>query len=102
MTEAEIEPKCEDILTEGFCVLKDLLPREVIADLCPRLEPILEAHMDEISTNPNRGPNRHYIRLPFELPFADPIIYENEAVLSVVDRLLGEEVAIGHGHATGV
>ena len=95
MTEAEIESKCEDILTEGFCVLKDLLPRQVIADCARAFEPILEAHIDEISTDPNRGPNRHYIRLPFEPPFADPIIYENEAVLSVVDRLLGEEVAMG-------
>ena len=95
MTEAEIESKCEDILTEGFCVLKDLLPRQVIADCARAFEPILEAHIDEISTDPNRGPKRHYIRLPFEPPFADPIIYENEAVLSVVDRLLGEEVAMG-------
>ena len=95
MTEAELQKSCQEILTDGFCILRDLLPLEVIGQCANAFEPILEAHMDEIRDNPNRGPNRHFIKLPFQPPFSNPVLYENETILSIVDHLLGDDAAIG-------
>ena len=95
MTEAELHKSCQQILSDGFCVIRDLLPTDVI-DACARaFEPILEAHMDEIREQPNRGPLRHYIPLPFEPPFANPVLYENETILAIVGRLIGDDAVVG-------
>ena len=95
MTDAELDGYCNEILTDGFCVLRQVLLRDVIDNCARAFETILEAHCDEIRTNPNRGPNRHFIKLPFRAPFADAAIYENPSVLAIVDRLLGEDVTVG-------
>jgi ectoine hydroxylase-related dioxygenase (phytanoyl-CoA dioxygenase family) len=95
MTEAEIESCCQEILSVGFCIIRKLLPVGVIDECARAFEPILDAHMDEIREKPNRGPNRHFIKLPFEPPFANPVLYENETILSIVEALLGADAAIG-------
>ena len=95
MTEAELQRSRQEILSDGFCIIRDLLPPDVI-DACARaFEPILEAHMDEIREKPNRGPNRHFIPLPFQPPFANPVLYENETILAVVRSLIGDDAVIG-------
>jgi len=94
MTESELRKIGQEVLTDGFCIIRDLLPLDVIDDCARAFQPILEAHMDEIREKPNRGPNRHFIKLPFEPPFSNPVLYENETILSIVDHLLGDDVAI--------
>src|SRR5206468_5988442 len=42
----------------------------------------------------NRGPNRFQMYLPWEPPFADPLLYENPAVLAVVQAVLGPDPAL--------
>ncbi len=37
----------------------------------------------------NRGANRYQMYLPFEPPFADPRVYENDTVLAVVEAVFG-------------
>ena len=95
MTEAQLEECCQEIQTDGVCILRGLLPLDLIDECAKAFEPILETHMDEIREKPNRGPNRHFIQPPFEPPFSNPVLYENETVLSIVDQLLGEDAAIG-------
>lgn len=95
MTEAQLQKCCQEIQTDGFCILRDLLPVTVIDECARAFASILEAHMDEIREKPNRGPNRHFIKPPFEPPFSDPVLYENETILSIVDQLLGDDAAIG-------
>ena len=94
MIEAQLQKWCQQILNAGFCIIRDLLPLDVIDECASAFEPILEAHMDEIRDTPNRGPNRHFIKLPFEPPFSNPMIYENEIILSIVDHVLGDDTAM--------
>lgn len=39
----------------------------------------------------NRGSQRHHVTRPFRAPFADPAIYEDEAVLTIVEDAPAEE-----------
>src|SRR5438094_11834 len=48
---------------------------------------LLAAHREANPTN--RGANRYQMYLPFEPPFADPMLYENEAVMPIVREALG-------------
>ena len=40
----------------------------------------------------NRGANRFQMHLPFEPPFADPILYENPTVLAILENLFGQDM----------
>ena len=73
----DIDAQCREILTTGFCVLKKLLPEEVVQACARSFAPLLQAHVARSDAAPNRGPARHFVPLPFEAPFADPILYEN-------------------------
>src|SRR5262249_39442519 len=42
--------------------------------------------------NPNRGPHRHFMPMPFEQPCFSPEFFFNADVLSIVHRLMGENV----------
>ena len=42
----------------------------------------------------NRGPARYYVTLPFAAPFADPLVFEDEDVLAVVQRLVGDDAQL--------
>ena len=95
MNEEQTKRYCHEIDADGFCVIRGLFPPDVIEECARAFEPILEAHMDEIREKPNRGTNRHFIALSFESPFANPVLYENETILAVVDQLLGDDCAIG-------
>jgi len=43
MTEAQLHKCCQDIQTDGFCILRDLLPLNIIDECARAFEPILEA-----------------------------------------------------------
>ena len=91
----DIDARCREILTEGFCVFKGLLPKDVVLACARSFAPVLEEHVAQAGDQSNRGSARHFVALPFELPFADPILYENQTILSIVERILGADMAIG-------
>jgi Phytanoyl-CoA dioxygenase (PhyH) len=72
-----------------------ILRRHFDADLLRRwnreFQPLLEANMAQEKDNPNRGPQRFYVTLPFTGTFADPAIYEDADVLAIVERVAGPE-----------
>ena len=91
----DIDAQCREILTTGFCVLKKLLPEEVVWACARSFAPLLQAHVARADAPPNRGPARHFVPLPFKAPFAAPILYENDIILAIVERILGADMAIG-------
>lgn len=81
---------CADqIKVNGYAVIENLLPRSLIDSLREAFDRLLEEHR---AANPtNRGANRYQMYLPFEPPFADPLVYDNDTVLEVVQRVLGPD-----------
>ena len=90
-TKAERESFTQAVLRDGFCVLPEHLDRRTLAVWSEAFAPLLERHVEREGTLQNRGPGRYYVTLPFQKPFADPAVYEDDDVLAIVEGLVGEE-----------
>ena len=90
----EIEAKAREVREIGFCILRGHLPRALMDECNQAFAPVLADHMDEIAHNPNRGPRRHYIALPLVPPFYDPRIFDDDAIVAIVERLLGADMTM--------
>ena len=84
----------DQVLQDGFCVLRDHLPRPTLLAWREAFLPLLHQHIDREGHRRNRGPQRYYITLPFQAPFTDPGVFEDEDVLAVVTRLVGADAVM--------
>jgi ectoine hydroxylase-related dioxygenase (phytanoyl-CoA dioxygenase family) len=93
-TEAELDSFAQDVLRDSFCVLKGHFSKETLGRWRDAFTPLLETHIAREGHLFNRGPGRFYVTLPFTEPFADPSIFEDEDVLGIVKRLVGEDCTL--------
>ena len=93
-SDEKIEAFADEVLRDGFCVLRGHLPAELIADWRTAFLPLLAAHIEREGHLQNRGPGRYYVTLPFAPPFADARVYEDDDVLAVCARLVGEDMLL--------
>jgi ectoine hydroxylase-related dioxygenase (phytanoyl-CoA dioxygenase family) len=93
-SEHEIESFTEAVFEDGYCVLREHFSRETLNRWREAFTPLLEDHIAREGHIQNRGPARYYVTLPFIPPFADPTIYEDEDVLRIVERLVGEDAVM--------
>lgn len=75
---------------DGYVVLEEPLPEPLVTRLRERFDEMLEQRMSAAPSN--RGANRYQMVLPFQPPFADPLLYENPRVLEILDQLLGPQI----------
>ncbi|MEJ7712694.1 MAG: hypothetical protein WKF84_23310 [Pyrinomonadaceae bacterium] len=52
--------------------------------------PLLAEHVEEGQLQ-NRGTARYYVTLPFTEPFSDPQIFDDDDIVKIVERLVGED-----------
>jgi hypothetical protein len=71
---------------DGYVILRDHFPPALLESWKVSFLPLLDYHIEKRGKEGARGPARYYVTLPFVAPFADPLIYENEDVLQVVER----------------
>jgi ectoine hydroxylase-related dioxygenase (phytanoyl-CoA dioxygenase family) len=90
----EIEALTRTVLTDGYCVLRQKFPASTLDSWREAFTPMLEQHIAREGHLQNRGPGRYYVTLPFTKPFADPCVYEDEDVLAIVERLVGEDAVM--------
>src|ERR671921_7932 len=90
-SENEIKEFVREVLDEGFCVLRGHFPREKMEAWRAAFAPLLGRHVEREGHRLNRGPGRYYVTLPFRGPFADPEVFEDDAVLAVVRGLVGRD-----------
>ena len=89
-----IKEKVDEIRHEGFCILRRHLPRDLMQACNEAFAPILQDHATEIADNPNRGPMRHYISLPFKPPFYDRRIFDDDAIHAILAEILGADLVM--------
>jgi hypothetical protein len=80
------------IQDQGYCILRSHFPRTTI-DACrdvfwPALLDYLETHRHQ----PNRGPHRHFLPMPFEPPCFAPEFFFDPDVLRIVRGVLDDRV----------
>ncbi|MFL6256802.1 MAG: phytanoyl-CoA dioxygenase family protein [Pyrinomonadaceae bacterium] len=90
----EISGFVREVLAEGFCVLRGHFAREKMEAWRAAFAPLLRRHVELEGHRLNRGPGRYYVTLPFAEPFADPEVYEDDDVLGVVRRLVGDDAVL--------
>jgi hypothetical protein len=80
----------DELRGNGYCVLPRRLESSAIEACRDAFWPIL---LDYIGTHEaNRGPNRHYLPMPFERPYFDNRFFFDEEVLSVVRGAMDSDV----------
>jgi ectoine hydroxylase-related dioxygenase (phytanoyl-CoA dioxygenase family) len=85
-----IQALADEIRMNGYVILEDMIPQEKVAGMLERFDALLEAK--RASEPSNRGVNRFQMHLPFEMPFADPILYANPTVLAILENLFGSDM----------
>lgn len=90
-TAAEHDAFARDFNRDGLVILRNHFPREKLARWNEALQPLLAAQVERERHDPSRGAQRFYVTLPFQGLFADPAIYEDRDILSIVERVAGPE-----------
>jgi hypothetical protein len=86
----ELRAMADQARMNGFVILEDALPLDLIERMRERFDVLLEARRQAEPSN--RGANRFQMYLPFEPPFADPLVYEHPLVLRLLEQLLGPDI----------
>jgi ectoine hydroxylase-related dioxygenase (phytanoyl-CoA dioxygenase family) len=75
---------------EGFCVLKQAFSPTLIDAAREAFWPILIDYLSASMDNPNRGPHRHFLAVPFQSPIFSIEFFFNPFVLEIVQNTLDE------------
>lgn len=89
-----IEEAVAEINAQGFCVLRKLLPSRVVEACQAAFWPTLGTHLRANANNPNRGPHRHFLPMPFDGNCFAPEFFFNPDVLSIVRRAMDDRVVV--------
>jgi len=85
----EIQALADEIRMNGYVLLDNMIPDEKVQAMLSAFDPLLQAKRD--ADPPNRGVNRFQMHLPFEMPFADPVLYANPTVMAIIENLFGKD-----------
>ncbi|MEO8113042.1 MAG: phytanoyl-CoA dioxygenase family protein [Phenylobacterium sp.] len=91
LTPAEAGARADEVRETSLTVLRGLIPTAVIDTWNAAFQPLLAAAVAREGDDPNRGAHRHYVTLPFQDLWADPAIIDNDAVMAVVEALVGAD-----------
>ena len=84
----------QEVRETSATVLRGAFPVETIDAWNAAFQPLLEQAVAREADNPNRGPNRYYVTLPFNGLWADPQIIDNDAIMAVVEAVVGADSAM--------
>jgi ectoine hydroxylase-related dioxygenase (phytanoyl-CoA dioxygenase family) len=90
----EAKRRADEVRATSVTVLRGLFPVEKIDAWNAAFQPLLRRAIREETDAPNRGPGRYYVTLPFEAPWADPDIIDNDAIIAVVSELVGSDAVM--------
>ena len=83
--------KLADLSERGFCVLSRHFPAPLIEACRVAFWPILFDYLSD--HEPNRGPHRHFMPMPFHPPCFTPEFFFDAGVLDIVRGEMGERIA---------
>ena len=84
--------KISELQENGFCVLKAHFPAASIDACREAFWPALLAYLEKHSEEPNRGPGRHFLPMPFDPPCFAPEFFFDTGVLSIIHGVMDERV----------
>ena len=91
ITPEEADARADEVRRTSATIIRGLFPVETIDHWNEAFQPLLQRARALEGDDPNRGPNRYYVTLPFHGLWADPQIIDNDAVMAVVEELVGKD-----------
>jgi ectoine hydroxylase-related dioxygenase (phytanoyl-CoA dioxygenase family) len=91
LTPAQARAHADEVRETSLTMLRGLIPVETIDRWNAAFQPMLQDAIRREGDNPNRGANRYYVTLPFQDLWADPEIIDNDAIMAVVEELVGAD-----------
>jgi len=91
LSPAQARAHADEVRATSVTILKGLLPTATIDAWNAAFSPLLAASVLREGDNPNRGAHRYYVTLPFQGLWADPGVIDNDAVMAVVEALVGAD-----------
>ncbi|RYZ97889.1 MAG: hypothetical protein EOP11_21430, partial [Proteobacteria bacterium] len=80
---------------DGFLLLKNFFPRERMEEWAEAFRPLLAHHLENYADPSLRGPARYYVTLPFRAPFNDPLIFNDDRLFSLLEKIAGPDFTMG-------
>jgi len=91
---AALDRFADEVRRESYCVLRSQFDPALVRAWNEAFRPLLEENVRTAADDPNRGPQRFYVTLPFTGVFADPRIAFDPDVLAICARLVGEDMVM--------
>ena len=91
LTPTEARAHADEVRATSLTLLRGLIPVATIDAWNAAIQPLLRAAVAREGDNPNRGAHRYYVTLPFQDLWADPGVIDNDAVMAVVEELVGAD-----------
>jgi hypothetical protein len=76
----------------GYCILEGCFSEFAVRACREAFWPTLLKYLEEHRDEPNRGPNRHFLPMPFDPPSFAPEFFFNAEVLGLVRRSMDERI----------
>jgi len=89
-----IKEKKEELKLKGFCVLNNVLPCDQIDRLREGFWQTLTDYLGKNAQFSNRGPNRHFMAMPFNPSTFSADFFFNPTILEMIKSVLGERMVI--------
>ena len=86
--------RIREIQDRGFCVLSAHLPQCLVNDCRDAFWPVLLAHLKAHGHESNRGPDRHFLPMPFEPPCYAPEFLFDPDIVSIVRGVMDDRVVV--------
>ena len=87
-----VDDKTAELQQNGFCILRAHLPRPLVDACREALWPVLCEYLETHRDQPNRGPHRYFLPMPFEPPCFHPRFFFDPCVLSIIRRVMDDRV----------
>lgn len=91
LSTAAAQAHADEVRATSLTILRGLIPAATIDAWNAAFQPLLREAVAREGDTPNRGANRHYVTLPFQDLWADPAIIDNDAIMAVVEALVGDD-----------
>jgi hypothetical protein len=82
--------KITELQERGFCILRDHFSKHLIDECQKAFFPVLADYLKTHSGQPNRGPHRHFLAMPFKPPCFTPELFFDPDVLTIIRSVMDE------------
>ena len=91
LTPADARARADEVRETSLTILRGLIPLATIEAWNAAFQPLLREAIAREGHDPNRGAHRYYTTLPFQDPWADARVIDNDAIMAVVEDLVGAD-----------